>query len=113
MARAGGLLGGWVVRWLKRTTQPPNHLTTLPAPARRRTMGKPFGPHRRLQVEPLEDRSLPAAGVTVTFHNGVLGVLGTDNADTIVIRQTPQGVTLDANGQQTSYAGVVRVVVDG
>jgi hypothetical protein len=73
-------------------------------------MTKPFGPHRRLQVEPLEDRSLPSSGITSTLQNGVLTIVGTDAADTIVIRQTPQGVTV--NGQR-SFANVARVVVDG
>ncbi len=76
-------------------------------------MREPFGPHRRLQVEALEDRSLPATGVTASLGAGTLTVSGTDAADTIVVRQTTQGVTLSANGRQSSYANVARVVVNG
>src|SRR4051812_14188326 len=83
-------------------------------PARRRTMAKPFGPHRRLRVEILEDRSLPASGVSSTLSGGVLAVNGTDAADTILVRQTAaHAVTVTANGVARSYSGVNRIAVDG
>ncbi|HEY1379779.1 MAG TPA: calcium-binding protein, partial [Gemmataceae bacterium] len=77
-------------------------------------MANPFGPHRRLRVEPLEDRSLPASGVSTTLSRGVLSVTGTDKADIIVVRQTAaHAVTVSANGVIKSYTGVNRVAVDG
>src|SRR5262249_22200028 len=88
--------------------------TAGPAPARRRTMPKPFGPHRRLQVEPLEGRSLPAAGVTASLRGGVLSVIGTDKPDAIVVHQTAaHTVTVTAHGVTRSYAGVNLISVDG
>src|SRR5438105_3101878 len=77
-------------------------------------MREPFRPHRRLQVETLEDRSLPATGVTASLSGGVLSVTGTDAADTIVVRQTAaHAVTVSANGVTKSYAGVNLIAVDG
>jgi len=76
-------------------------------------MAKPFGPHRRLQVESLEDRSLPS-GVVSSLSRGILSVIGTDSADTIVVRQTAaHSVNVTANGVTRSYAGVNLVQVDG
>src|SRR5436305_1223555 len=61
-------------------------------------MAKPFGPHRRLQVESLEDRSLPSGDVS-GVSNGILAVIGTDSADAIVVRQTAaHTVAVTANG---------------
>jgi Ca2+-binding RTX toxin-like protein len=77
-------------------------------------MQKPFGPHRRLQVESLENRSLPAAGVSTSLSGGLLSVIGTDAADTIVVRQTAaHSVTVTANGETKSYTGVNLISVDG
>ncbi|MFO0810167.1 MAG: hypothetical protein U0746_16220 [Gemmataceae bacterium] len=72
-----------------------------------------FGPHRRLEILPLEDRTLPAAGVTASLRSGVLTVTGTEAADTIVVRQTDRAVTVDANGQKLNFAGVSQVSIDG
>src|SRR5947199_380285 len=47
-------------------------------------MVKTFGPHRRLQVESLEDRSLPASGISSSLSHGVLSVVGTNSADTTI-----------------------------
>src|SRR5262249_29652464 len=77
-------------------------------------MQKPFGPHRRLKGEALEDRSLPATGVFATLRSGVLTVTGREFADTIVVRQPKPGmVVLDANGERSVYVGVTRAVVNG
>jgi hypothetical protein len=77
-------------------------------------MAKPFGPHRRLQVESLEDRSLPASGVSSVLSRGVLTVTGTDAADKITIRQTAaHNVSVIGNGVTRSFSGVNSVSVDG
>jgi RTX calcium-binding nonapeptide repeat (4 copies)/Calpain family cysteine protease len=77
-------------------------------------MAKPFGPHRRLRVETLEDRSLPASGVGSSLSGGVLNVVGTDAGDTIVVRQTAaHNVTVTGNGLTRSFRGVNRIAVDG
>src|SRR5262245_63751789 len=84
---------------------------TRPGPARRRPMSKPHAP-RRLEVEPLEERAVPA-GIYATLRGGVLSVSGTEYADTIVLRQTPGGVTLDEGRYLRLYVGVSRVEVVG
>src|SRR5207247_7241175 len=69
---------------------------------------------RRLRVEPLADRSLPATAVGAVLSGGVLSITGTDSADVIVIRQTgSSSVTLDANGVRRDYRGVSQVTADG
>jgi Ca2+-binding RTX toxin-like protein len=71
-------------------------------------------PRRRLLVEPLEDRSLPAAAVSSILRSGVLSVTGSETADIIVVRQTGAGaVMLDANGIRQNFRDVSRIVVDG
>jgi hypothetical protein len=73
-----------------------------------------FGPHRRLQVESLEDRSLPASGISSSLSNGVLSMIGTSAADTIVVRQTAaHAVTVTANGTSKAFTGVNLISVDG
>src|SRR5688500_10630752 len=72
-----------------------------------------FKPSRKLELLPLEDRTLPAAGVAASLRGGVLTVTGTEGADTVVVRQTDRGVTVDANGQKLAFANVGRVTVDG
>lgn len=77
-------------------------------------MRKPFGPHRRLRVESLEDRSLPASGITSSLSNGVLSITGTESADTIVVRQTAlRSVSVTSAGGTKSYNNVSLVSVDG
>jgi RTX calcium-binding nonapeptide repeat (4 copies)/Calpain family cysteine protease len=76
-------------------------------------MPKHLGPRRRLEVEALEDRTLLAAGLYTTLKRGVLSVTGTDGSDTIVLRQTWSGVTLDAGNEHRLYVGVTRVEVSG
>jgi hypothetical protein len=77
-------------------------------------MQRPFGLHRRLRVEPLEDRSLPSAGVAANLRNGVLSVIDTNRSDTIVVRQTgAHAVTLDAGGRRLVFVGVQGVSVNG
>jgi hypothetical protein len=77
-------------------------------------MANAFRPLRRLQVESLEDRSLPASGVTSGLNHGVLTVIDTIKADTIVVRQAAaNAVTVSAGGKTTSFSGVTSVSVDG
>jgi hypothetical protein len=77
-------------------------------------MTNAFRPLRRLQVESLEDRSLPASGISSSLGGGVLTLMGTSAADTIVIRQTAaHAVTVTANGAAKSYTGVNLISVYG
>lgn len=76
-------------------------------------MKGPFKPSRKLTILPLEDRTLPAASVAASLRSGVLTVTGSESADTIVVRQSDRGVTVDANGKKTSFTGVSRVEIDG
>ncbi len=59
-----------------------------------------------LGLESLEPRECPT---TVRLFNGILTVLGTDAADTIVIRQS--GNTVSVAGQSFNAAAVRRIVV--
>ncbi len=76
-------------------------------------MAGTFKPTRTLEVLPLEDRTLPAAGVTASLRSGVLTVTGSESADTVVVRQTNRGVTVDANGKKLNFGTVARVEIDG
>lgn len=60
----------------------------------------------RLHLECLEGRECPA---TVNLFNGILTVLGTDSADSIIISQS--GTTISVAGQSFSAAQVRRIVV--
>lgn len=60
----------------------------------------------RLHLECLEGRDCP---VTVHLFNGILTVLGTENADSIIINQS--GNTLSVAGQSLSATQVQRIVV--
>ena len=75
-------------------------------------MSRQIGP--RLNLTPLEDRSLPTATVAASLSGSLLTVTGTDGPDTIVVRQTGAGaVALHANGLQRAYSNVAQVVVNG
>ncbi len=78
-------------------------------------MAHSFRPLRQLRVESLEDRSLPASGVTSSLSStGLLSVIDTVKADTIIVRQTAaHAVTVTAGGTTTSFTGVNSVSVDG
>jgi hypothetical protein len=76
-------------------------------------MTQPSGPRRPLELEKLEERTLLASGIYTTLQGGVLTVIGTDGPDTIVLRQTPAGVTLDVGSEHRIYVGVTRVEVFG
>jgi hypothetical protein len=77
-------------------------------------MAKPFGPHRRLQVESLEDRSLPSAGVSSLVSSGTLYVTGTSGNDTILVRQTAaHSASVTGNSVTRSFTGVNAISVDG
>lgn len=76
-------------------------------------MGQTKGRRRRLELEPLEERAVPASGLYVTSRSGVLSVTGTDYSDTIVLRQTRAGVTLDVGTEHRVYTGISRIDVHG
>jgi Ca2+-binding RTX toxin-like protein len=76
-------------------------------------MTQPAGPHRSLELEQLEERTLLSSGVYTTLRGGVLTVTGTDGPDTIELRQTPAGVTLDVGREHRVYVGVSRIEVFG
>jgi hypothetical protein len=76
-------------------------------------MGQTNGRRRRLELEPLEERALLASGLYVTSRGGILSVTGTDGPDTIVLRQTKAGVTLDVGTEHRVYTGVSQINVFG
>lgn len=76
-------------------------------------MGQTNGRRRRLELEPLEDRALLASGLYVTSRGGILSVTGSEASDTIVLRQTRAGVTLDVGTEHRVYQSVTRVDVAG
>jgi hypothetical protein len=63
-------------------------------------------------LTPLEDRTLPATGLSVSLTGGVLRVNDWRAGDTIVVRQTASGVVLSAAGEQQTYGAVTRVILD-
>jgi hypothetical protein len=78
-------------------------------------MAKPFGSGFRLRVETLEGRALPASGISSSLSSsGLLSVVGTTSADTIVVRQTAaHSVSVTANGTTKSFNNVCLISVDG
>src|SRR5947199_5650667 len=66
----------------------------------------------RLGLTPLEDRTLPASGVAASLSGGILRVNDYKAADSLFIRQTPTGITLDATDTHQVYTGVTRVIAD-
>lgn len=77
-------------------------------------MANAFRPHRRLRVEALENRWLPASGITTALRSGVLSIVGTDSADSIVVRQTAaHSVTVTASGFNKSFTNVNSISIDG
>ena len=66
----------------------------------------------RLGLTRLEDRTLPASGVAASLSSGILRINDYKPADSLVIRQTPTGVTVDAIDTHLVYTGVTRVIVD-
>jgi hypothetical protein len=63
-------------------------------------------------LTPLEDRTLPAAGLNVSVTAGVLRVTDWQPGDAVTLRQTATGVAVDAAGAHQEFAGVGRVCVD-
>jgi hypothetical protein len=78
-------------------------------------MANAFRPLRRLLVESLEDRSLPASGITSSLSStGLLTVIDTVKSDTVVVRQTAaHAVTVTGAGTTKSFTGVNLISVDG
>ncbi|HEY1381222.1 MAG TPA: C2 family cysteine protease [Gemmataceae bacterium] len=66
----------------------------------------------RLLLTPLEDRTVPTAGLAVTFSGGILRVTDWRPGDTVAVHQMTSGVTLDAAGGHQTFAGVGRVLLD-
>ena len=63
---------------------------------------------RTLNIERLEDRTVPA-GITGTLQNGVLTILGTPGDDTIVVRFANKTVSVDGTKIE---AEANRIVID-
>src|SRR3954471_9671681 len=64
---------------------------------------------KRLEVMRLEDRTLPASGLTATLTQGLLSIVGTDGPDVIRVHQRNGTVTVD--GVSGSFAaGQIRAV---
>ena len=66
----------------------------------------------RPQLTPLEDRSLPASGIISSLNSGILRVTDWKASDTVVLKQTAAGVTIDAIDTHLTYVGVNRIIVD-
>jgi hypothetical protein len=66
----------------------------------------------RLLLTPLEDRTVPTAGLTTSLSNSILRVTDYLAADTIIVHQTASGITLNAAGTQQSFTAVSRVMLD-
>ncbi len=64
------------------------------------------------RLHSLEDRTLPASGLSTSLSGGVLRVTDWQPADTVALHQTPAGVTLDAAGTEKVFTGVARITVD-
>jgi len=75
-------------------------------------MGDPRARHSRLGVERLEDRAVPAAGVTTSLSAGTLKVTDWNANDTIVVRQAPATVTIDAGGDRQVFSNVQHISLD-
>lgn len=75
-------------------------------------MGDPRTRHSRLNLERLEDRSVPAAGVAVGFTAGTLKVTDWNPTDTVVVRQSPGSVTIDAAGGRQNFSNVQHISLD-
>ncbi len=72
-------------------------------------MPPPPPPHGQPRLEPLEDRSLPATGITAALSGGVLSIQGTSGNDTIIVRQINNQLSIDNVRIQygtTSYASL-------
>jgi hypothetical protein len=68
---------------------------------------------RNLRVEPLERRDLmAAAGLSTSFSGGVLTINGTDNADTINVRQAYGWIGVDKVAAKWSAQQVTSIVVN-
>ena len=70
--------------------------------AKKNLRRRPGRSRRRLSFEGLEPRQVLAGGLTATLANGVLAITGTEQADTIVVRQIDNRLSID--GLSGSYA---------
>jgi hypothetical protein len=71
-----------------------------------------FTPYVRLVVTPLEDRTVPAVGLSESFVGGVLRVTDWRATDAIVVHQTVAGITVDAGNDSQTFTAVSRVLLD-
>jgi hypothetical protein len=69
-------------------------------------MRLPFRLRRTLNIEWLEDRTVPA-GTTGTVENGVLYITGTPGDDTIVVRYYDKTITVDGTDIQSDASRIV------
>ena len=76
---------------------------------RKRDGGRPAA---CLRLTPLEDRTLPTSGVTASLSGGILRVTDRAAADTLVLHQTPAGITVTATDTNQAYTGVTQVMAD-
>jgi hypothetical protein len=64
-------------------------------------------------LTPLEDRTLPATGLSVSLgSDGILRVADWRAGDSVAVHQTVASVVLDATGYEQTFTGVTRVFVD-
>jgi hypothetical protein len=65
-----------------------------------------------LRLTPLEDRTLPTSGVTASLSGGILRITDRAAADTLVVQQTPTGVTVTATGVNQAFTAVNQIMAD-
>lgn len=74
---------------------------------------------KQFNFEILEDRSVPASGLSASLANGQLSILGTDADDMITVRhvpaqsRVPAQIRIDGLSQTFDPARVTRIVVQG
>ena len=71
-----------------------------------------FARYFRLLLTHLEDRAVPATGLSTSLSAGVLRVTDWQAGDTVVVHQTASGVTLNAGAAQQTFTTVSRVLLD-
>jgi hypothetical protein len=71
-----------------------------------------FTRYFHLLLTPLEDRSVPSAGLSTSISGGILRVTDWRAGDALAVHQTAAGITLDAGADHQSFTAVSRVMLD-
>jgi RTX calcium-binding nonapeptide repeat (4 copies) len=67
---------------------------------------------RSLNMESLENRQMMAANLTVALTDGVLAIVGTEQADTIVVRQVNNRLSVDGVSGSFDASNVKGIAID-